>query len=93
MIKEIRKLNLYKCEYLCIQIIRSIERCDYMKDNKFNDTVDSFDEDYFVSNSAQDCTGLIPSLPQNSSEIQSYEELYNFLPRTVRNKIGEDGTF
>ncbi|RDU24034.1 hypothetical protein [Anaerosacchariphilus polymeriproducens] len=64
-----------------------------MKDNEVKDTVDPLDEDYFVSNSTQDCTGLIPSLPQSSSEINSYEELYNFLPRPVRNKLKEDGTF
>lgn len=30
--------------------------------------------------SCQDCTGLIPSAPASSSELESYEELYHFLP-------------
>lgn len=28
--------------------------------------------------SAQDCTGLIPSLPANEDELESYEDLYHF---------------
>lgn len=65
-----------------------------MKDNELKDSVEPSDDfDYFVSSSMQDCTGLIPSLPQSSSEINSYAELYNFLPRTVRKKIGEDDYF
>lgn len=41
--------------------------------------IDSYD---YLSNSAstQDCTGLIPSEPVSVSEIESYEELYHFLP-------------
>lgn len=30
--------------------------------------------------SFRDCTGLIPTPPQNEAEIESYEELYPFLP-------------
>ena len=30
--------------------------------------------------SFSDCTGLIPTLPQNKAELESYEELYPFLP-------------
>ena len=30
--------------------------------------------------SFSDCTGLIPSLPQSKAELESYEELYPFLP-------------
>ena len=41
--------------------------------------IDSYD---YLSNSAsaQDCTGLIPSEPTAKSELESYEELYHFLP-------------
>lgn len=30
--------------------------------------------------SSGDCTGLIPTPPQNDAELESYEELYPFLP-------------
>ena len=30
--------------------------------------------------SSQDCTGLIPSEPVSEAEIESYEDLYHFLP-------------
>ena len=30
--------------------------------------------------SSQDCTGLIPSAPLSEAELDSYEELYPFLP-------------
>ena len=39
--------------------------------------------DYLGASSAQDCTGLIPSLPTKKEEIESYEELYPFLPPII----------
>lgn len=41
--------------------------------------IDSYD---YLSNAAssQDCTGLIPSGPASEAELQSYEDLYHFLP-------------
>lgn len=30
--------------------------------------------------SAYDCTGLIPSKPTNEAELESYNEVYNYLP-------------
>lgn len=36
--------------------------------------------DYLKTSSACECTGLIPSAPQNDTEIENYEELYPFLP-------------
>ncbi|MEZ3486808.1 MAG: hypothetical protein K1W22_09530 [Lachnospiraceae bacterium] len=40
------------------------------------------DEYDYLSNAAssQDCTGLIPSEPVSEAEIESYEDLYHFLP-------------
>ena len=42
--------------------------------------VDSYD---YLANAAssQDCTGLIPALPEEEAEIEFYEELYPYLPR------------
>lgn len=41
--------------------------------------IDSYD--YLTgAASSQDCTGLIPSAPLNEAELDSYEELYPFLP-------------
>lgn len=42
--------------------------------------VDTFSSSYIDTCSANDCTGLIPSLPQSEAEIEAYEELYDFLP-------------
>ena len=41
--------------------------------------IDSYD---YLSNAAsmQDCTGLIPSKPESAAELESYEDLYHFLP-------------
>ena len=39
--------------------------------------------DYLSASSAQDCTGLIPSLPTEKEEIENYEELYPFLPPII----------
>ena len=41
--------------------------------------IDSYD--YLAgAASSSDCTGLIPSAPLNDAELDSYEELYPFLP-------------
>lgn len=41
--------------------------------------IDSYD---YLSNAASmhDCTGLIPSEPISVAELESYEDLYHFLP-------------
>lgn len=41
------------------------------------------DDDYLKASSSQDCTGLIPSGIQSSAELESYEELYPFLPKAA----------
>ena len=39
------------------------------------------DYDYLTNAaSAMDFTGLIPSLPQNDAEIESYNDIFQFLP-------------
>ena len=40
--------------------------------------IDNFD---YLSNAASsmDCTGLIPSLPRNSEELESYDDVYRYL--------------
>lgn len=48
---------------------------------------DPFDEeDYLKISSAQDCTGLIPKAIADDAELESYEELYPFLPKTIRSE-------
>lgn len=54
-----------------------------MNKQKENKTPLTEDYDYLKASSSQDCTGLIPSGIQNSAELESYEELYPFLPKTV----------
>lgn len=50
------------------------------KEEKENQKI--IDEYDYLSNAAssQDCTGLIPSKPASAEEIESYEEVYHFLP-------------
>ena len=43
----------------------------------------TMDDDYLFSASAQDCTGLIPSVTHDEAEIESYEEIYPYLPKAV----------
>ncbi|MDO4262045.1 MAG: hypothetical protein Q4C82_08200 [Eubacteriales bacterium] len=42
------------------------------------------DYDYLKAVSAQDCTGLIPAGLAGEKELESYEELYPFLPRAAK---------
>ena len=50
------------------------------KEDKENQKI--IDEYDYLSNAAssQDCTGLIPSVPESAAELESYEDLYHFLP-------------
>ena len=48
---------------------------------------DPFDIDIQAC-STMDCTGLIPSLPQDDAERESYEDLYPYI--TKAQKVGED---
>lgn len=43
----------------------------------FNDT----SYDYLKASSATDCTGVVPRPPQDSAELDSYLDVYNFLPQ------------
>lgn len=45
--------------------------------------IDSFD---YLSNAAssQDCTGLIPSEPSSKAELESYEDVYHYLPPVIK---------
>ena len=54
-----------------------------MKEKTNQEIIDEFD---YLSNAAssQDCTGLIPSEPASTEEVEAYEELYHFLPPHAR---------
>ena len=43
---------------------------------------------YIQACSTMDCTGLIPSLPQDDAERESYEDLYPYI--TKAQKVDED---
>lgn len=60
---------------------------DNMNDKKIDKENQKIIDEYdYLSNAAssQDCTGLIPSEPVSAEEIESYEELYHFLPPGAR---------
>lgn len=37
--------------------------------------------DFFKANSATDCTGAMPRPPRTDDELDSYLDVYNFLPQ------------
>ena len=37
--------------------------------------------DFFKSSSATDCTGAVPRPPETDDELDSYLDVYNFLPQ------------
>ncbi|MCI8298767.1 MAG: hypothetical protein HFI69_00165 [Lachnospiraceae bacterium] len=45
------------------------------------DLTDNYD--YLKASSATDCTGAVPRPPQDSAELDSYLEVYNFLPQSA----------
>ena len=56
-----------------------------------NEIIDSYD---YLSNAAsmQDMTGLIPSAPTSPEELESYGEVYGFLPPTILSDDYKDGS-
>ena len=38
------------------------------------------------ASTGMDCTGLIPSLPDTESQLESYQELYSYLPQAAAPK-------
>ena len=49
------------------------------KDNK-NASKNNIENQTFFAASTTDCTGLIPSLPTDMEEIESYNEIYRIYP-------------
>lgn len=43
----------------------------------------TMDDNYLFSSSANDCTGLIPSVTHDEYEIENYENLYPYLPPVI----------
>lgn len=41
----------------------------------------NLDYDFFRANSVTDCTGTVPRPPQTDDELDSYLDVYNFLPQ------------
>lgn len=41
--------------------------------------------DDFKASSGTDCTGLIPTAVVSDSELENYNELYDFLPNAIPN--------
>lgn len=39
--------------------------------------------DYLKASSVTDCTGAVPRPPQDSAELDSYLDVYNFLPQSA----------
>ena len=60
-----------------------------MKKESTKQLIDDFD---YLSNaaSAMDCTGLIPSLPQNEDELASYNDVVQYMPPAAINKDPTD---
>lgn len=58
-----------------------------MEKNKSNDhvifTEDLFDIEEGNAASATDCTGLIPTAPHTAEELDSYNEIINYSPKSA----------
>ncbi len=63
-------------------------------DKSIGKPVDREEEMDYMSSCAQtDCTGLIPALPLNSDEVESYEELYRFVQPAVKSAKNSEEVF
>lgn len=59
------------------------------KDNKTRPSVEA-EYDYLKASSSMDCTGSVPRPPQNSAELDSYLDVYNFLPQSALAKHSKE---
>lgn len=50
-------------------------------DSKDKTVQNPFDDSDIQACSATDCTGLIPSLPQDEGEVEAYEDLYPYIAK------------
>lgn len=46
--------------------------------------------DFFKANSTTDCTGVVPRSPETDAELDSYLDVYNFLPQSATPKDRPD---
>lgn len=46
--------------------------------------------DFFKASSVTDCTGAVPRPPETDDELDSYLDVYNFLPQCVIAKDNSD---
>lgn len=46
--------------------------------------------DFFRANSATDCTGSVPRPPETDAELDSYLDVYNFLPQCAISRTGKE---
>lgn len=44
------------------------------------------DIDFMTASSVTDCTGIVPSAPQNEYELNSYLEIMKFSPKSIEVK-------
>lgn len=58
-----------------------------MKKKSTKQLIDDFD---YLANAAStmDCTGLIPSLPQSEDELESYNDVVQYMPPAAAKKTG-----
>lgn len=61
------------------------------KQKSNEELIDDFD---YLANAASsmDCTGLIPSLPQNEEELKAYDDIVRYRPPSFLNKMDEKNT-
>lgn len=50
-------------------------------DKKVPEYTPNLEYDFFRSNSTTDCTGSVPRPPETDAELDSYLDVYNFLPQ------------
>ena len=62
-----------------------------MKKRQKKDLIDDFD---YLSNAASttDCTGLIPSLPQNEAELEAYNDIVQYMSPIAKNSNNSEIT-
>ena len=60
-----------------------MKKCNFKdsSDSKNKTVQNPFDDSDIQACSATDCTGLIPSLPQDEAEVEAYEDLYPYITK------------
>ena len=67
-----------------LKLTKNYINCEVMNMKKKLSSHSLPDEDFLTAASTTDCTGIVPSAPQDDYELNSYLDIMNFSPKDIK---------